>query len=66
MTPKNPLFQKCLAYLQSLPNIKVTIQGEPYFTNEVLADGHLIIKTADKPVDYVCEIKIEEIAQKDD
>jgi hypothetical protein len=30
MYPKNPLFQKCLAYLELLPNIKATIEGEPY------------------------------------
>ena len=57
MYPKNPLFQKCLAYLESLPNIKVTIQGEPYCTREVLADGNLIINTGNQTVDYVCEIK---------
>jgi hypothetical protein len=57
MNPKNPLFQKCLAYLESLPNIKMTIQGEPYFTNEVLADGQLTIQTSNRPVNYVCEIK---------
>ncbi|MBD2102537.1 type IV toxin-antitoxin system AbiEi family antitoxin [Leptolyngbya sp. FACHB-261] len=57
MHPKNPLFQKCLAYLESLPNIKATVQGEPYFSSEVLADGKLIISTPYKTVNYVCEIK---------
>ena len=57
MRPKNPLFQKCLIFLESLPNIKATIQGEPYFSSEVLADGELIISTSDKTINYVCEIK---------
>ena len=57
MHPKNPLFQKCIAYLESLPNIKATIQGEPYFSSEVLADGELIIGTSNKTASYVCEIK---------
>lgn len=57
MYPKNPPFQKCLAYLESLPNIQVTIQGEPYCTREVLADGHLIINAGNKTADYICEIK---------
>ncbi len=57
MKPKNPLFQKCFDYLESLPHIKVTLQGEPYFSSEVLADGKLIIKTSNKSVNYVCEIK---------
>jgi hypothetical protein len=57
MHPKNPLFQKCLSYLESLPNIKATIQGEPYFSSEVLADGQLIINTSHKTTYYVCEIK---------
>ena len=57
MRPKNPLFQKCIAYLESLPNIKATIQGEPYFSSEVLADGELIIGTSNKTANYVCEIK---------
>lgn len=57
MHPKNPLFQKCLTYLESLPSIKATIQGEPYFSSEVLADGKLTINTSNKIVHYVCEIK---------
>lgn len=57
MHPKNPLFQKCIAYLESLPSIKAVIQGEPYFSSEVLADGKLIINTSNKNVNYVCEIK---------
>lgn len=57
MRPKNPLFQKCIAYLESLPNIKATIQGEPYFSSEVLADGELIISTSYKTANYICEIK---------
>ena len=57
MRPKNPLFQKCLIFLESLPNIKATIQGEPYFSSEVLADGELIISTSDKTINYICEIK---------
>ena len=57
MQPKNPLFQKCLAYLETLPNIQVTIQGEPYFSSEVLADGQLTISTSHHATDYVCEIK---------
>ncbi len=46
MYPKNPFFQKCLIFLESLPNIKATIQVEPYFSSEVLADGELIISTS--------------------
>lgn len=57
MRPKNPLFQKCLIFLESLPNIKATIQGEPYFSSEVLADGELIISTSNKTANYICEIK---------
>lgn len=57
MFPKNPLFQKCLTYLESLPNIQVTIQAEPYVSSNVLADGQLIIENAHKSVNYVCEIK---------
>ncbi|MEI6330065.1 MAG: type IV toxin-antitoxin system AbiEi family antitoxin [Pseudanabaena sp. ELA645] len=57
MRPKNPLFKKCIDYLESLPNIKATIQGEPYFSSEVLADGELIIGTSNKTANYVCEIK---------
>jgi len=57
MRPKNPLFQKCIAYLESLPNINATIQGEPYFSSEFLADGELIISTSDKTANYICEIK---------
>lgn len=59
MLPKNPLFQKCIACLESLPNInvKATIQEEPYVSSEVLADGKLIIETSYKTVNYVCEIK---------
>ncbi|WP_009632593.1 type IV toxin-antitoxin system AbiEi family antitoxin [Synechocystis sp. PCC 7509] len=70
MYPKNPLFQKCLTYLESLPNIKATIQEEPYLSTQVLADGSLIINTSDKIVNYVCEIKtnltndvIEQVAE---
>lgn len=57
MYPKTPLFQKCLLFLESLPNIKATIKGEPYFSSEVLADGELIISTSDKTAHYICEIK---------
>lgn len=57
MRPKNPLFQKCLAYLESLPNIKATILGEPYFSSEVLADGELTISNSHNTFNYVCEIK---------
>lgn len=57
MRPRNPLFQKCLIFLESLPNIKATIQGEPYFSSEVLADGELIISTSHKTANYICEIK---------
>ena len=70
MYPKNPLFQKCLTYLESLPNIKATIQEEPYLSTQVLADGSLIINTSNKIVNYVCEIKtnltndvIEQVAE---
>ncbi|QLE54681.1 type IV toxin-antitoxin system AbiEi family antitoxin [Nostoc sp. TCL26-01] len=70
MPPKNPLFQKCLTYLESLPNIQATIQGEPYFSSEVLADGQLIINTSHKTANYICEIKtgltndvIEQVAE---
>jgi len=55
--PKNPLFQKCFKYLESLPHIGVTLQAEPYFSSEALADGKLTIKTSNKSVNYVCEIK---------
>ena len=44
MHPKNPLFQKCLTYLESLPSITAAIQGESYFSSKVLADGKLIIR----------------------
>jgi len=57
MYPKNPFFQKCLILLESLPNIKATIQGEPYFSSEVLADGELIISTSNQTANYICEIK---------
>lgn len=57
MYPKNPLFQKCIAYLESLPSIKAVVQGEPYFSSEVLADGKLVINASNKSVNYVCEIK---------
>jgi len=57
MQPKNPLFQKCLTYLATLPNIKATIQGEPYFSSEVLADGQLTISTSNETTNYICEIK---------
>jgi hypothetical protein len=57
MQPKNPLFQKCLAYLEALPNVRATMEGEPYFSSEVLADGNFIIHTPHNAVDYVCEIK---------
>lgn len=71
MHPKNPLLQKCLAYLESLPNIRaVIIQVEPYIDSQVLADGRLRINTSNKFVDYVCEIKtgltnnvIEQVAE---
>ncbi|WRH67375.1 MAG: type IV toxin-antitoxin system AbiEi family antitoxin [Planktothrix sp. GU0601_MAG3] len=56
MPPKNPLFQKCLAYLESLPNIKATLV-ESYFSSEVLADGELTIINSHNTVNYVCEIK---------
>ncbi len=57
MQPKNPLFQKCLNYLKSLPNVEANIDGEPYFSSEVLADGKLTINTSGVPVNYICEIK---------
>jgi len=57
MHPKNPLFQKCLTYLEQLPGIKAVVQGESYFSNEALADGKLIISTLNKSINYVCEIK---------
>lgn len=57
MQPKNPLLQKCFNYLGALPHIEATLQGEPYFSSEVLADGKLIIKTSNKSVNYICEIK---------
>jgi len=57
MYPKNPLFQKCLTYFESLPNIKATIQGEPYFSTKVLADGELVINTPYGTANYICEIK---------
>ncbi|MCW6036345.1 hypothetical protein K4A83_08685 [Spirulina subsalsa FACHB-351] len=57
MQPKNPLFQKCLDYLESLPHIEAMVEEEPYLSSEALADGKLIIKTSSKSVNYVCEIK---------
>ncbi|MEH2210549.1 type IV toxin-antitoxin system AbiEi family antitoxin [Nostoc sp.] len=70
MHPSNPLFQKCLAYLESLPNIKAVIKEEPYCSNEALADGQLIINTSHTTVNYICEIKtgltndlIEQVAE---
>jgi hypothetical protein len=58
MQPKNPLFQKCFDYLESLPDLKVVLQSEPYFSSQFLADGKLIIQTSNKSVAYVCEIKV--------
>jgi hypothetical protein len=57
MQPKNPLFQKCLACLESLPSIQGVIQSESYFSSEVLADGKLTIQTSNSIINYVCEIK---------
>ncbi len=57
MHPKNPLFQKCISYLEQLPSIKAVVQGEPYFSSEVLADGKLVINASNKSINYVCEIK---------
>lgn len=51
--PTIPEIQKYLAYLESLPNIQVTIKGEPYFTREVLADRNFIINTGNQTVDRV-------------
>ena len=56
MQPKNPLLQKCFNYLESLPHIEATLQGEPYFSSEVLADGKLIIKTSNKQEGKTMEI----------
>ncbi|PNW28100.1 UNVERIFIED_CONTAM: hypothetical protein BEN50_21160 [Euhalothece sp. KZN 001] len=58
MLPKNPLFQKCLAYLETLPNLQATITDEFYVSPDVLADGKLIIKTPHQTVNYICEIKL--------
>lgn len=57
MAPKNPLFQKCIAYLKSLPGIEASIQGESYSSSKVLADGILTISMSGKIAHYVCEIK---------
>lgn len=57
MPPKNPLFQKCLTYLESLPHIKANILREYYVSSDVLADGELTISTSGNTVNYVCEIK---------
>jgi hypothetical protein len=57
MQPKNPLFQKCLACLESLPSIQGVIQSESYFSSEVLADGKLTIQTSNSSINYICEIK---------
>jgi hypothetical protein len=57
MQPKNPLFQKCLTCLESLPGIKGVIQSESYFSSEVLADGKLTIQKSNSSINYVCEIK---------
>jgi hypothetical protein len=59
MYPKTPIFQKCIAYLESLPNITITasVEKEPYFSSDFLADGELIINVDRKTVNYVCEIK---------
>lgn len=57
MAPKNPLFQKCISYLKSLPGIESSIEGESYSSSKVLADGMLIISMSGKIAHYVCEIK---------
>jgi hypothetical protein len=59
MGPKNPLFQKCLAHLESLPNMQAVVQDEPYFAEGILADGLLTIDNGHKAVDYIYEIKAE-------
>ena len=59
MYPKNPLLQKCIGYIESLPGIQATVQGELYASTTVLADGKLDIKTTGKTVHYVCEIKTD-------
>jgi hypothetical protein len=57
MFPKNPLLQKCFRYLESLLNLSVSIQDEPYSTDKVLADGMLEISKDEAKVTYICEIK---------
>lgn len=57
MYPKSPLFQKCVAYLESLPNLKVIVQEEFYPTTDVLSDGQLTITNSYKSVSYVYELQ---------
>lgn len=57
MQPKHPLFQKCLKQLESLPNLEVKVKAYPYITDEVLADGQLMIYGGLEPIEYICEIK---------
>ena len=58
MQPKHPLFQKCIAQLESLPNLKAMVKVEPFVTADVLADGQLTLHGPTDIADYVCEIKL--------
>lgn len=57
MQPKHPLLQQCLHRLQSLPNLKVKIEVEPYLSHEVLADAQLTLYSSHYSISYICEIK---------
>jgi len=58
MQPKNPILQKCINHLNALPSIETEVHGEPYFSENVLADGKLTVSTPNKSVDYICEVKV--------
>ncbi|MBD1888923.1 type IV toxin-antitoxin system AbiEi family antitoxin [Coleofasciculus sp. FACHB-SPT9] len=57
MQPKHPLLQKCLKLLESLPNLQAKVEALPYITDNLLADGRLILYGSGQQVEYVCEIK---------
>lgn len=59
MQPKHPIFQKCIAQLEALPNLKAMVKVEPFVTADVLADGQLTLRGPNDTTDYVCEIKLE-------
>lgn len=57
ISPKAPLLQKCIHYLESLPHLEVELTAEPYDSPSVLADGKLIIGIGKARNEYVCELK---------